>query len=384
MTTATMTDQPGTEIVQRTPVEDLVAKVRGEGTAGQIQAALPTTVTLQRFTRATVTALMQNPDLAGADETSFFQSLVKCAMDGLLPDGREAALVLYGNKVNYLPMIGGVRKIAAQYGWTIRTHAIYENDDFDVDLGTGRVTHRPPRVGDDRGQLRGAWAIAHHRDGREAIVEVMDKTQIAQAKAIAKTKQVWDKWPAQMHEKTVGHRIAKKLPLDPLDSERLSRVIDAVEMDGAQAAQMLYGPSAAFGELAAGVDAETGEIHEVPSQGVPQPSTEQAPGDQGAAHAGGGTPAPPGTAVSTLLDEEALMLAAEAATFVPTSGRYAEGGEQGPFDLAAILDLGDEGRKYLAMLLRQLSDGPWRDAVEAFARVQMPDEYAAAIERRAV
>ncbi len=43
-----------------------------------------------------------------------------------------------------------------------------------------------------------------------------------------------------MCEKTVGHRIAKKLPLDPLDSERLSRVIDAVEMDGAQAAQMLY------------------------------------------------------------------------------------------------------------------------------------------------
>jgi recombination protein RecT len=130
--------------------------------------ALPPTVSLDRFARATSTALLQNPELAKSDEAALFQAVVKCAQDGLLPDGREAALVLYKGKAQYLPMIGGVRKIAAEFGWTIRTHVVYENDQFEVDQGGGRADRTGPApLGAERGPIVGAYAKSRtHRDGR--------------------------------------------------------------------------------------------------------------------------------------------------------------------------------------------------------------------------
>src|SRR5579872_7163533 len=85
-------------------------------------AVLPGNIPVERFKRMVITALNTNPDLAQADRRSLFNSCIKCASDGLLPDGREAALVVYNTKikrgsreyradmVRYLPMIAGIRK----------------------------------------------------------------------------------------------------------------------------------------------------------------------------------------------------------------------------------------------------------------------------------
>ena len=59
-----MAEQATTDVVVRTPQQELVAQVRGDDFKAQIAAALPANVTPDRFVRATITALMQNPDLA--------------------------------------------------------------------------------------------------------------------------------------------------------------------------------------------------------------------------------------------------------------------------------------------------------------------------------
>jgi hypothetical protein len=41
---------------------------------------------------------------------------VKLAQDGLLPDGREAAVVMFGNKAQAMPMIAGILKKVRQSG----------------------------------------------------------------------------------------------------------------------------------------------------------------------------------------------------------------------------------------------------------------------------
>ena len=213
------------EIVQRTPQEDLIAQVRSDGFKREVAMALPENITPGYFVRVTVTALMQTPDLAGADRASFFQSLIKCAQDGLLPDGREAALVLFSGKVQYLPMVGGIRKKLAEFGWTLEARCVYEGDEFDYEYGLEpHLTHRPPRPGTPRGARQGVYAVAKHKDGRRQFT-VLDEAAIAKIRAIAKTKTVWDSWPDPMAEKTAAKQLANDVPLDPADREQLRTLI---------------------------------------------------------------------------------------------------------------------------------------------------------------
>lgn len=238
------------EVATRTPSQELVAQVRGEVFKEQIQMMLPEDVPASRFQRSVGTSLLQNPELASADTDSFFSSLFKAAADGLLPDGREAALVIFKGKdgvkrVQYLSMIGGLRKIAAQYGWTIRTNVVYAADEFDYQLGLEpSVTHKPAPVTAERGDPVAAYAVAAHRDGRREV-EVMTLAEIEKVRGVSRSKDLgpWKDWWPQMAEKTVGRAIFPKLALDPAD-KRVARIaLDAEDLGPERSAEMLYGPS---------------------------------------------------------------------------------------------------------------------------------------------
>jgi recombination protein RecT len=89
---------------------DPIAVVRQNLTqmAPQFAAALPKHISVEKFTRVALTAIQNNPDLAvKADRRSLFGACVRLAQDGLLPDGREAAIVMFGDKAQAMPMISG-------------------------------------------------------------------------------------------------------------------------------------------------------------------------------------------------------------------------------------------------------------------------------------
>jgi recombination protein RecT len=272
-----MTSQEVETRGERTPAQILASRVRSDQFQQEVALALPENMPAHRFVRATVTALLQNPDLAKLDPDSIFQSLLRSAQDGLLPDGREAALVAFGDKAQYLPMIGGLRKIAAEHGWAIRTQAVYENDDFEYELGLETsLRHRQART--DRGPLVAAYAVATHRDGRKEF-EVMLGDEIAKVRNVSRAKErgPWKDWPERMWEKTVGRRIFKKLPLDPNDADRVARVLDAASFDPAQAAALLYGPETPR-QIAAAPDPSAAPPADAPA--APSSSTEHGTGDQ--------------------------------------------------------------------------------------------------------
>src|SRR5260370_23824313 len=58
---------------------------------------LPSNIPPEKFQRILITAVMQEPDLLYADRRSFLLAAQKCALDGLLPDAREAVLLVYPN-----------------------------------------------------------------------------------------------------------------------------------------------------------------------------------------------------------------------------------------------------------------------------------------------
>lgn len=231
------------EIAQRTPAELLVARVREQQFMEQVAMVLPPTVTVAKFIRVTTTALLADPDIAKLETNSVLRALVQAATAGLMPDNKEAAIVGRGGKAVFQPMIGGFRRIAAEYGWTLKTKAVYAGDFFEhVEEPVEDVKHTPARPGVERGELIGAYAKAIHNDGR-VLYRVMYAEDIGKRRAQATTQAIWNKWPAEMFEKTAGRDLFADLPLaeSDLERERIKHALAVPDEPGA-AQEMLYGP----------------------------------------------------------------------------------------------------------------------------------------------
>lgn len=215
----------------------------------QFQQMLPPDVSVDRFTRVVMTAIQKNPDLMGpdVDKRTLFLSCSEAAADGLLPDGKQGALVMYGKKVQWQRMIGGLRVIASRHGFDLRAEEVYENDQFEYQMGDDpKIVHNPPQFGTDRGKVIGAYAIAKHLESGEVYREVMDIKQLEAVKTVSRAQGgPWSgPFAGEMRRKTVAKRLFKQLPME-LD-EREQRTIELDDpADFTQPAQDASQPTAA-------------------------------------------------------------------------------------------------------------------------------------------
>jgi len=200
----------------------------------EIEKVLPEHVTPDKFMRVVLTAISQSPQLYRADRRSLLTSCIKAAQDGLLPDGREAALVIFKtrdkviengkeverwvDKVQYMPMVAGILKKVRNSGelLSLSANVVYEKDTFRywIDDAGEHITHEPNVLTDDRGKLRAVYAIAKTKDGG-VYTEVMSRGQIEQVRNVSKAKDSgpWKDWYDEMARKTVIRRLAKRLPM---------------------------------------------------------------------------------------------------------------------------------------------------------------------------
>lgn len=413
------------EIAQRDQRQDLVQRFREDADVrDQIRAAAPENVDpkrfVDRFTRVAVTALNERDDLMRADRRSLFNAFVKCAQMGLVPDGREATINVYGNAATLIPMIHGYVRIAGEYGWLLRTKAVYEEDFFDYTDEPQTITHRSVRPGEERGQLVAAYAVATHRDGRRLQV-VFHPSDIADRRASAKTKNVWEKWPAEMWAKTAGRNLFKQLPLDPADV-RVSGLIALGDLQPGDAGRLLYGSSPAvvtpaIGEVSASAEVADGGQQAGEGDGAASVSS-PAPGDPedgwgddepvfgevvdedetleepGAFEASPGGPglaaatAPairkdagtPGSSSVPEVSDATRALADEAAAYVPLTGKYAVGKSEGPKTLGEILAVNPG---WISWALKSIESPPeYQRAVWQFASVYAREAMVAELSRR--
>ncbi len=191
---------------------------------------LPSHITPERFQRVAVTAVQNTPDLLEADRRSLLSSCMKAAQDGLLPDGREGAIVTFNTKekdgqgkdkwvkkAQWMPMVAGILKKVRNSGElaTISAQIVYADDEFDysIDEQGEHIQHRPELIG-DRGSAIAAYAVAKTRDG-SVFVEVMTREQIEQVRSVSKAKNngPWMQWWDEMAKKTVIRRLSKRLPM---------------------------------------------------------------------------------------------------------------------------------------------------------------------------
>lgn len=178
--------------------------------------ALPPHVQSDRFTRVVMTAVQQNPDILKCDKRSLFGACMRAAQDGLLPDGREAALVQFGDKATYMPMVAGILKKARNSGEiaTMAAEVVYTGDKFEYRIVNGKpeMLHEPQMFG-ARGDILGAYACAVLKDG-STMIEVLPKTEIDQIRQVSRSKDSgpWKAWYPEMAKKTALRRLAKRLP----------------------------------------------------------------------------------------------------------------------------------------------------------------------------
>jgi recombination protein RecT len=361
-----------TDVAQRSQAHDLVDWVRADERRNQIAVALPEGVSIDRFERATATALLAKPDLVQADRASLYLAILNAAQAGLVPDGRQGAIVVYGGKAQFLPMIGGVRDKLAEYGWQLTTSVVYAADEFSIDVAEGRVRHLQPRPGVERGAIEGAYAQARHRDGRR-MAEMMTVAEINYVRdKSARSKNVWNDWWTRMAEKTVGHRIAKKLPLDPKDRARLDVILDALEPG--EAAEMLYGPHGTFEASPADpLPAGNGVVDQPGSSTADAGDADVPATESGPAEADGQADDEPGPAPPPV-DEAMRALADAAAAFKPASKKW--GAEM---TLGEIFNHGDDGRDYVKWCVLNAKRPEFVKAAEDLLRVYAPGLYAEAM-----
>jgi recombination protein RecT len=243
----------------------------------QLGAVLPTHIKVDQFNRVVMTAINLNPQLVAADRRSLFNSCNRCAADGLLPDGREAALVTFGNQVQYMPMVFGIIKKLRNSGEiaSITARIVYDGEltearfRFVIEDGVEKLQHEPMLTG-ERGKPALVYATAKFKDGTVQN-EVMTVADVEKVRNVSRSKGngPWTQWWDEMARKTVIRRLSKYLPLSAEDHRLMQDQAEDTEFSemkqaaiaaapqSLDAARMLGGPAEEPAH-----DAETGEVIE--------------------------------------------------------------------------------------------------------------------------
>ena len=265
----------------------------------QFQMTLPKEISVERFRRAAETAIGMDDKLLKADRKTLFQSLMKCAETGLMPDGRQAALVRFYNSktklddVQFQPMVQGLLELIRNSGEIkdVACEAICENDKCDIQLGDDpHVKHTPDLF--DRGDVKAAYCIIK-TVSNGIYVEVIDRKSLnkirncSQAYRFAesgpankgggKKNSPWHLWESEQARKSVIKRASKYAPKS---NSRLQKAIDfdnndydpAIRFEAPvnQIEQMRTRLQGANGPSDNGADdAETVEPHESEDQANP-------------------------------------------------------------------------------------------------------------------
>ena len=201
-------------------MQDLIISMKG-----QIEAALPSVITGERFAHMVLTAMSNTPQLASCTPKSFLGAMMQAAQLGLEPNTPlgEAYLIPFRNhgtlecqfQVGYKGMIS----LAHRSGLYVQAHEVHENDKFDVEYGLDpKLVHKP--VFKDRGNVVAYYGMWKDKDGNFGF-EVMSREDIeAHARKYSQSYgKGFSPWKTNFDEMAKKTVIKKALKYAPLTTE---------------------------------------------------------------------------------------------------------------------------------------------------------------------
>lgn len=227
---------------------------------GQIKSVVASNLTPEKMCRIAMNELRNNDYLAKLaiqNPASLVNAIVQASHLGLEIGGvlGQAYLVPYKNEIKMIPGYRGLISLARRSGEisSINAEIVYENDEFDLNLGIKTEVKHKPKLDGPRGDPLIVYMVAHFKDGGShfewmTIDEVMKIK--ARSSAVKSGRQSpWDTDEAEMIKKTVIRRGWKYLPMS-IEMQKASIVEEATEQ----------GKSVVIEGDSFVVDQETGEI----------------------------------------------------------------------------------------------------------------------------
>ena len=228
--------------------------------APQFIAVLPAHITFERFERVVRIALQRDPKLYNVGRKTFFNACMAAATDGLVPDGRDAALVTYKDwkkskttgrevvSVQYMPMVAGLLKKIRNSGEvkTICARVVCAGNRYRCWIDD-EGEHLEYEQGDNRDptQILRVFAMAKTKDG-ELLVEPLTPDEVEKVRAISRAKDggPWVDWWEEMAKKTAIRRLSKRLPMSTDVDDVLRRENAFYNLQGERERRRVTAPAA--------------------------------------------------------------------------------------------------------------------------------------------
>lgn len=199
-------------------MKQLMIKMKNE-----IQVALPSQLSSERFQRVALTAFNSNAKLQTCDPMTFIAAMMQSAQLGLEPNTPLGLAYLIPYKVK------GIDKVQFQIGYkgllelahrsgkikTLYAHEVRKNDEFDIDYGLEqKLTHKPLLTG-KRGEVIGYYAVYHLEPSGYSFVFMTKDEVMEHGKKYSKNFEggIWEKEFDLMAKKTVIKKLLKYAPL---------------------------------------------------------------------------------------------------------------------------------------------------------------------------
>ena len=227
-------------------------------------------ITPEAYERVVLNALIRNPQLQNCDRNSLDIAVADCIQAGLLPDGKQAAIIplkdTKNNRIaaNFWPMMEGRTMLArrATPGLALVTSAVYADDEFEVIGGRARdLVHVPKMNADKRDEnVVAVYAMAMVPGATEWEWEVFDRGDIDRYRRLSRSDNVWKTNFAEMAKRGPLGRLLKRLPKDP-------RAPEPPELSDSIATGLDFGVVDGDSRV---VDTDTGEIVDEPPTEAPK------------------------------------------------------------------------------------------------------------------
>src|SRR5690625_2463241 len=185
----------------------------------EIEKALPKHMDADRLARIALTTIRTTPKLMECNLPSLMGAVMQAAQLGLEPGLiGHCYIIPYGKEATFIIGYKGMIDLARRSGHiqSIYSHAVYENDDFDYELGLHPKLEHKPSMDGNCGAFIGAYAVAHFKDGGYQM-EFMRKSEIEKRRgrsASANSRHSpWKTDYEEMAKKTVIRHMWKYLPI---------------------------------------------------------------------------------------------------------------------------------------------------------------------------
>jgi recombination protein RecT len=189
----------------------------------QFELVLPASIPAERLVRVLQTVVTLNPDLADPRcRRSLLGSAMTIAQLGLDPTPAigHAYIIPFKDKgtpvATFVLGYKGAIFLANDNGVHLKSYAIHENDEYEVQLGTEAfIKHKLPPFGIDRGQAIAYYCVATFADGSPCSFDVMSVPEIDRIRngSPGKNSPAWRNHYDEQAKKTVLKRHSKSVPL---------------------------------------------------------------------------------------------------------------------------------------------------------------------------